>query len=478
MIRSLRARMLLWTLCAMVILLAGFGVFLYGAMSRSLARNFDEVLTSTARTVCSFVEQTQGDFKIEVDEGQVPEFQRTVRPDYFEIWREDGRVLAQSRSLQGAQLARISGPQDQFVFLSVRLPDGRPGRAAGVVFVPRTDEDAGAVAARRRVALVVARETADLDAEIARLRWPLLAATGATIALSLAVGALVVRQGLKPLDRLAARISAIGHDDLAASIPTDEMPAEMAPVAERLNDLLRRLEAAFLRERAFSADVAHELRTPLAGMRCTLEVALTRPRQAEEYRQAVSECLEIVARLQRMIDHLLALARLEEGKTALHPQALRLEEFVASAWRALADAARTRGIAIEDRVPGDLLCVADRENLQLILSNLLENAAEYTDENGRITMTAAQEGDAVKLSIANTGCRLTGEDVSHIFERFWRSDKARSQTGVHCGLGLVLVQRAAAAFGGAVHADAANGVFTISLTLKAGLKNIAQGGNP
>ncbi len=186
----------------------------------------------------------------------------------------------------------------------------------------------------------------------------------------------------------------------------------------------------------------------------------------------------IAGRTQRMIDHLLVLARLEEGKTAPRTEVVRIGEFVDSAWQPLAEGVRARGITVETQVPADLLCTADRENLQLILSNLFENAAEYTDENGLITITAAQEGDAVKLSVANTGCSLAGEDVNHIFERFWRGDKSRSQTGIHCGLGLVLVQRAAAALGGVVRAEAARSMFTIHLTLKAGLKGLAPGGNP
>lgn len=473
--RSLRARLLLWTLGAVTILLAGSGIFVYQAISRALANNFDQMLVTSARIICGFVEQTQEDLKVEVDDRQVPEFQRAVRPDYFQLWREDGRVLTQSKSVQGAGLAPFGGAPEQFIFRSVRLPDGRPGREVGISFVPKTDEDAGSLAQSRRVTLVVARETAALDAEIAYVRWLLFAATGATIILALAAGAMVVRHGLRPLDRLAARISAIRDDDLSALVPAEGMPSEMAPVVERLNDLLRRLETAFCRERAFSADVAHELRTPLAGIRCTLEVALTRPRTGDEYRQAASECLEIVGRTQQMVDHLLALARLEEGKAAPPCEMVRLGEFIEGALRPLADTVKARGITIDNRVPADLQCAADRENLRLILANLFENAAEYTNEGGLITLAAVQAGDAVEFSIANTGCCLTADEASQVFERFWRGDKARSKTGVHCGLGLVLVQRAAAALGGAVRARVSNGMFFVRLNLKSGLDLNKQG---
>jgi two-component system heavy metal sensor histidine kinase CusS len=281
------------------------------------------------------------------------------------------------------------------------------------------------------------------------------------------VGTVVVRQGLRPLDALVAHIAAIRQDELSTLLPAKRMPAEVAPVVERLNDLLRRLEEAFRRERAFTADAAHELRTPLTGMRSTLEVALARPRTGDDYRQAMTECLHIIRHMQEMVDNLLTLARLEGGQTALRIEPVIVGELLQATLRPFADKARSRGIAIESRVSGGLVCTTDHNSLAMIFTILLANAAEYTNDGGRIEIVARRLGASVELTIANTGCRLSQEEARHVFERFWRGDASRTGTGIHCGLGLPLVHRAAASIGGTVTADVDDGMFTVRLMLPA-----------
>jgi two-component system, OmpR family, heavy metal sensor histidine kinase CusS len=466
--RSIRSRLLLWTVCGMAVLLAIFAAVVYEAGRRSLLAGFDEGLVTTARTICGFVEQSKEEIKIEIDSRQVPEFERTDRPEYFQMWREDGSTLMRSQLMTGPDLERIESPANRPVFQRVRLPDGRIGRAVGFSFVPKPDEDAKEPVPNQKIALVVARDTKVLDAEIGYLRWLLVAATGGTLLLAWIVGGVVVRQGLRPFDRLAAKIAAIQHDTLSSQVPVERMPAEMAPVVERLNDLLRRLGEAFHRERAFSADVAHELRTPLAGMRCTLEVALTRPRANEDYRQAMVECLEIIRRTQTMVDNLLALASLEHTKAPTLTDSVCLGDLVDSSLQAIAQTAEMRGLTIEKHVPESLGIATDRESLQRILGNLLENAAEYANAGGRIIISASEIDHGVEILVSNTGCNLSEEDMQHVFERFWRGDKSRSNTGVHCGLGLALVQRIAIALGGSVTASVADGLFTVRVIFHTG----------
>jgi signal transduction histidine kinase len=457
--------LILWIVCGMAILLTMFSVVVYGVLYRSLLSSFDEVLVSTARTVCGFVEQNREGFKVEADENQVPEFKRSAKPDYFQMWQKGGGVLARSTSLQGAELERLEGPRNIPVFGLMRLPDGRAGRAISLLFVPKTDEEIKEPLVPQEVVLVVARETATLDAGIRQLGWLLAIAAGGILIVAIFVGTFVVSQGLRPLHELALQIAAIRHHDLSSQIPLDRMPVEMAPVIDRLNDLLRRLEGAFRRERAFAADAAHELRTPLAGMRCTLEVALSRTRTEGEHRQAATECLEIIRRMQMMVEKLLALARIEDGQSPPDPKQVRIDELLNMAWRPYADKAQARGIAVEIRVPAALSCAADQDSLAVIFANLFENAAEYTNDGGRIEVRAGQTGPVAEISIANTGCSLTVEEARHVFERFWRGDAARSDTGIHSGLGLALVQRAMAGLGGTVSATVVDGAFTVRLSL-------------
>jgi len=464
---SIKARLLMWMFGGMALLLAVFALVVYGIMARSLMNSFDEVLVSSARVIMGSIERGKDTIRVDIDEIEMPQFHRLERPEYFQLWSAYGQVLARSPSIKDADLERFEGPHGLPVLQPVRLPDGRPGRAVSVLFEPDFDDGVKEAAVPQRLTLVVARETTALDSEIRFLKWLLAATAGGTIILALLVGAVVVGQGLRPLDDLASRIAGIRQDDLSTTLASDRIPAEIAPVVQRLNDLLRRLEEAFRREKAFTADAAHELRTPLAGMRSTLEVSLARPRAADDYRQDMRECLDIVRRMQAMVDNLLALARLEGGRATHRFETIPLLEQIERAIGPLSDKARKRGITVECRVPANLACTADRDTLALILSSLLANAVEYADDGGRITATAHASAAYVILTVSNTGCRLSEEEVQHVFERFWRADAARADTGVHCGLGLALAQRAAISLGGNLSARVSDGTFAVDFTLPA-----------
>jgi len=300
------------------------------------------------------------------------------------------------------------------------------------------------------------------------LLWALLGAGAGTLATALIISAAVVRRGLKPLDSLARRIGAVREDDLGDRVPTEHLPMELLPVGEKLNDLLGRLQSAFERERRFTADVAHELRTPLAGVRSTLEVAMSRERQAEEYRGALAECLDIAKHMEAMVTNLLTLARLDAGTATFQREGIRLAKLFDSCWQQFADEATKRGVAYRNTVPADLACTSDRDNLAMVITNILANATEYANEGGHVEVSGRRTGDAVELEVTNTGCGLTPEQASHVFDRFWRGDASRTGTGLHCGLGLSLVQRILTALGGTADAGVGDdGTFRITLRLPA-----------
>jgi two-component system sensor histidine kinase QseC len=464
---SIRARLLLWIAGAMTILFMVFAVVVYEALSRSLLDGFDEVLLASARTISGSVERDSTRVKFEMDEREAPEFYRSLEPDCFQLWLENGENLAGSPLVKTRGLERFAGLPDAPVFRPVRLPDGREGRAVGLLFTPKADEEAKDVIPVQKVTLVVARGTASLDATIGLIRWLLAITTGSTLVLALLLGAIAVRRGLRPLDALAARIAAVRQDDLSARVPAAQMPAEMVPVVAKLNDLLRRLEEAFRRERAFTADAAHELRTPLAGLRCTLEVASSHPRTGDDYREAITECLDVVRHMQGVVETLLALSRFESGQTTLRPEAADVRELIETGWRPLAAKAALRGITFDTHGLTYLTCMVDREVSEMIVAALLSNAAEYTNDRGHIEIAGRNTGEAVELTIANTGCSLSEADAQHVFDRFWRGDPSRTGTGIHCGLGLALVERAARTLGGSVSARIADETFTVCLALPA-----------
>ena len=477
---SLRTRLLMGIIGGMVLLLIVFSVIIYMVIRRALIDQFDASLAATARILAASVEQDDEKIELELDFEKIeleldfekmPEFQRTQRPAYYQLWGQDGTVVARSPSLGTEDISHLDDLLvDGQVFRALQMKTGQPGRAVALKFEPRIEDlDANQMPPEQQtLTLVVARDAGDLQYNLQFLRWLLFSTSLGTVTLSLLIAAFVVRQGLSPLNSLAADIASISENNLTARIGTEQMPAEVLPVRKKLNDLLARLEDSFNRERRFTADVAHELRTPLAGIRSILEVTLARLRNENEYQAALSDCLAISKNMQATVDNLLTLARIDAHQMTFHRDRILLAELVNSSWRPFSNRARQRSIVFENRIPPEITCESDTDSLSMVLSNLMDNAVEYTNQAGQIWTTARRTDDSIEFTIANTGCQLSDEQASQVFDCFWRGDSSRTDTGVHCGLGLALVQKLVAALGGCANVEVLNGgIFTLRLAIPA-----------
>jgi signal transduction histidine kinase len=459
----------------MLLLLTVFSLIVYSVIRRALINQFDASLTSTAQILSASAELNDGKIDLELEVQHMQEFQRTDRPTYYQLWNKN-IVVMRSPSLGRDNLLRFEGPLNMPVFRALQR-NGRPLRAIGLKFEPRgvkkpeRDRDHKRNDDKQRakwqtLTLVLARDARVLQDQLSFLRWLLLIASAGIIILSFLVAVFVVRQGLNPLNSIASEISTISEDDLAARVGTTSVPAEILPIKNRLNDLLSRLEDAFKRERCFTADVAHELRTPLAGLRSTIEVTLARNRNTTEYQTVLNECLAIVETMQTMVNNLLMIARLDARQLTFRREQIRLAELVNSCWRPFLEKAIEREITFDNRVPNDITVNSDPKNLSVIFSNLLNNAVEYTNDAGQIWVTAQHIDNCVEIAVANTGCQLTNGQVTQVFDCFWRGDSSRTGTGTHCGLGLALVQRLVRALGGSAVVELQpGGIFSIRLTL-------------
>ncbi len=466
---SLRMRLLAGTIGGMLLLLATLSLIVYGTIHRALFEQFDAGLESTAHLIAAVIEQDVDEVELGLAVQEMPEFRDIKHQAYFQLWGPDQVVLAKSPTLRTDNLSRIGDNIASPMFVNLRQSGGRPLRAIGVRFLARpadNDLEPPPKMAPTMMSLTVARDATDLWGQLRFLRWLLLLASVAGMILSLLIAAVVVRRGLAPLNALAAQIEAIRADDLTARVEAARTPTEIAPLKDRLNDLLQRLQTSFQRERRFTADVAHELRTPLAGLRSTLEVTLLRARESQEYQVVLSECLGIVQNMQSMVSNLLTLARLEARQIVFRRDRIVLADLVGTCWRSFAERAKQRQITFESTIPDDLLCLGDADNLAMVISNLLANASEYTNEGGRIWVAAQSADGHTALTISNTDCSLRLGQIAQVFDCFWRGDASRREAGVHCGLGLALVQRLMTAMGGSATAELqAGGVFAVRLDL-------------
>ena len=426
------------------------GLTAYLAVRTGLIAEFDQALKSGAQALATLTEQSQGQFKFDSAGELMPAFDRAQHPDYFQLWAPDGSTLARSPSLQNASLPQLSGTLDAPRSWNLTLPDGLPGRAIGIRFVPEEDEDTSAGpparGARNEVTLVVARHRGDLDHRLHLLGTVLLLVGAAMAAATVIVVTVVVRRGLHPLSGLAERAAAIDASSLQLRFPTGKMPAELLPIGLHLNDLLARLEASFTRERRFSADVAHELRTPIAELRALAEVALKWPDDTAAIQRALKDALAIALQMESIATGLLAVARCEGGLLAVHPERVSIDALLQETFQPFAAEARAKQLAVSMDVAKDACWFSDPVALRRILTNLLSNAVEHSPAAGAIRLRVEESGSCKKLLISNTTDNLTAEDLPHLFERFWQKDAARS-SAAHCGLGLALAKAYAQSLG-------------------------------
>lgn len=460
---SMRATLLVGTTVAVAAALVVAGVALQALIERSLVAELDRGLLEQARLLASTVEEDEDGLDVELEDLDLRELDDPAGGWFLQLWGPGGETLHRSRSLGPAQLApRGAGAA------WVALATGERLRAVALEFAPRDEHDRGAgPRPATTLSLVLARRTRELDHTLATSR-SLLLLVGATTLL-VAGGALttIVHRALRPLDRVSRGIAEIRASDLAARVDESQLPTELRPVVQRVNELLSHLEAAFARERAFSAEVAHELRTPLAGLRATLEVTLSRPRSADEHAEASRQALRVVEQLHGMVERLLLLARLDAGQVARAAERVDLAELVVELWEPFARAAADRGLVVAYEVDeAGVELDADRALLTVILRNLYENAVTYADVGGRVRVTVRRRDTQASLEVSNTGSRLTQDDAHAAVQRFWRGEAARTEAGLHCGLGLSLVEEASLALGGRlVLRSERGGEFTAALRL-------------
>jgi len=313
--------------------------------------------------------------------------------------------------------------------------------------------------------LVLARQTGEIDAVLARLRYLLIVVGSAAVIVTSAMLISVVHGGLRPLRRLATRIEELGEGNLSARVELPHAPAELAPMVDRLNDLLARLEASFRREKAFTSDVAHELRTPLAGLRSTLEVSASKPREPDAYRTAIQESLAITCQMQTMVQNLLCLARMEAGQVQVVRECVDVAALLRECWAMVDREAAERRLRITWELANPCLVETDGHKLRQVFQNLLDNAVSYTNEGGSIAVQAKANDSQALIEITNTGCRLSPEEIERVFDRFWRGDGTRGDTG-HCGLGLSLAQRIVALLKGDIQAESmTDGRFQVRVSI-------------
>ena len=283
---------------------------------------------------------------------------------------------------------------------------------------------------------------------------------------SAGLGWLVARRGLLPLRQVTAVAASISAASLQERIPLAAVPLELQQLAASFNAMLARLDDAFMRLSNFSADIAHELRTPLSNLMTQTEVVLAQPRDSEAYQETLYANLDDCKRMARMIDDMLFLAKADNGLIVPEQQPVALDvevEKLFEYYRLLAD---ERGISLQ--LHGHAVVRGDVLMLHRALSNLLSNALRYTPAGASIQVELEQNANGSALRLSNPGPTIAGEHLERLFDRFYRADPARREGSPHnAGLGLAITRSIIHAHQGQIHCTSVAGKTTFCVQFPA-----------
>ncbi|SDB14017.1 two-component system, OmpR family, heavy metal sensor histidine kinase CusS [Pseudomonas sp. NFACC13-1] len=286
-----------------------------------------------------------------------------------------------------------------------------------------------------------------------RLIWLTVGLSALATAL---LGAWAARRALRPLRRMGAIAGNVSARSLNARLPEEQMPAELAELAHSINAMLGRLDDAFQRLSAFSADIAHELRTPLSNLLTHTQVTLTRERSLEDYREALHSNLEELQWMALLVNDMLYLAKADHGLLALNREPLQLGEEVDVLLEFFAPLAEDAKVRL--RREGDGRIEGDRNMMRRALSNLLDNALRFTPVDGEVRVRMVDGTQGVRVSVENSGEGIPADSLPRLFDRFYRADPARQEgSSEHAGLGLAITRSIIRAHGGQIRCESADG---------------------
>lgn len=276
--------------------------------------------------------------------------------------------------------------------------------------------------------------------------WAILLATSVLFPL---VGYRIARQGIRPVEEIAATARRITSTNLRERLRAEGYPSELASLAGTFNEMLDRLEESFERISRFSADIAHDLRTPVNNIRGEAEVALARARTADEYRDVLESSLEEAVRLSDLIGDLLFLARAESPLKYVQRQKVDVCELLGTVREYYDATASDGGITLVTAATAEPITAEwDRSLMLRAVSNLVSNAIVHTPRGGTVKLAAAADGDAIRIDVSDTGTGIPAEALPRVFDRFFRVDPSRSKSSGGTGLGLAIVQSIMALHGG------------------------------
>lgn len=474
--RSLRFRLIAWYAGLLIAVFLVLGSVVYGGLRSYLERSLADAQSRRARqvaeTLISHIEQTGPAHVVsEINSWFAPE----TSDRFIRITGPGNSVVYQS-----------ANPKDQsFDASHVPVPATNPKR--GWRKEPLPDNNQLLIASvpyqtqsGKHYLVEVGASLEPIEDVLHRLVILLAFGLAAMVAVAIGGGYLLVRRALAPVDRITASAEHISLHNLKQRLPVAHTGDELERLSVSLNQMIARLEDAVQQNQRFIADASHELRTPLTIMRGELEAVVDGAYLTSDVQETAASILEEVQRLTRIVEGLFAISRLDAGEAQKQSAPFDLAKLALSTAEQMCLLAEDRNITIETYGPHEVTVEGDRARLKQVVVNLLDNAIKYTPDGGNIRLSVfTRDGKAV-LEVEDNGIGIPAEAQAHIFERFFRVDKARSRELGGAGLGLSIVKSICAAHGGQVDCHSADGQgsrFTMELPLASMPKMELKNGN-
>ncbi|MGJ8679166.1 ATP-binding protein [Paraglaciecola sp.] len=442
--KSIRIQLLLWLVPSFVIIAILAGASLYLSEKRRLDTNIDNELNKLARTVKLVNKMPTPRFAGPIGKsGNIAANTKLILGDesnefFLQSWNEKGETLSKSSSLNELQIIRSLKQGNDEISYNGELTSGEAIRVLS--FSLRKGPRVGVIN------VSVAISIKGIYQELTRFAIRLIIGGIFFCFLLSVILVYTIRKTLKPIQNLSEQVSNVEAGSLHNRLIETDIPTEINPLVNRLNQLLERLELSFARERQFNSDLAHELRTPLAAIRTTSEVALKWPEQAsiDDYRYIA----ESSAQLQQTIDSLLSLVRIENTGAEKLSENVDVSLIIDECLSLQSVRIKERNLRISKSIYNPSCLQSDPRLLRIIISNLINNAVEYSPADTEVMLnceaTSNSEKNTAILTVINSAPDLNEEDLVAMFDRLWRKDASRTGTK-HTGLGLSIAHTAAKA---------------------------------
>jgi heavy metal sensor kinase len=440
---SLRLKLIVGSLLVLAAVILGFDVFFFVAKRNALVDILDGRLFAEAQSVALRIEIAGGTpaFDPAEDKGALPAID-----SIFRIAGENGTLVFQSPGSPELTWPSVSKDATVPRWRTTRSARGEAWRTATWVDRIEIDPDSSeknTALHEKTLAVTIqcAESFAATNKELRELASLLAVLSLAAFVIAGGGSFLLAGRALQPIRRINKALAGVSETQLDRRIDAEGFDRELHPLVEQLNAALDRLDKGFQRERQFTADASHELRTPVTAILNTIEVLLRRPRAEQELIEAHRDNWRTAKSMQTVIEGLLLLARMDTGKAHPAKEEIPLAAVVEEAFAAIGPQAEAGTVRLRHGIDPRLRVLADPSQIRLALSNLIDNAVRYNRPNGSVTVDARPTDGGTEIEVKDTGIGISAEHLPRIFERFFRVDPSRTESTGGSGLGLSIVRK-------------------------------------